>query len=131
MRSLSREIVFKYIFSKLFNQNDEGLFDVLCKDLSSEDKDFARILLTAIEAKEGEYLSTLEKLSISYKLNRIHNADKCTILLGMAELDTFIDTPIPVVIDEAVKIAAKYSTENSTDFVNGILGQYVKERKNG
>ena len=72
-----------------------------------------------------------ENLSISYKLNRIHNADKCTILLGMAELDTFIDTPIPVVIDEAVKIAAKYSTENSTDFVNGILGQYAKGRNNG
>lgn len=128
MRSLSREIVFKYIFSKLFNPNDEGLFDVLSKDLNNEDKNFATKLLTAVESKEQEYLSSLERLSISYKLNRIHNADKCTILLGMAELDTFPETPIPVVVDEAVKIAAKYSTENSTDFVNGILAQYAKER---
>jgi len=131
MRSLSREIVFKYIFSKLFNQNDEGLFDVLCKELNDEDKSFAKDLLNAIETNEKKYLSALEGLSISYKLNRIHNADKCTILLGMAELDTFADTPIPVVVDEAVKIAAKYSTENSTDFVNGILAQYAKERNNG
>ena len=52
MRSLSREIVFKYIFSKLFNQNDEGLFDVLCKELNDEDKSFAKDLLNAIETNE-------------------------------------------------------------------------------
>lgn len=128
MRTLSREIVFKYIFSKLFNPNDEGLFDVLCKDLNNDDKEFATKLLSAIESKESVYLSALEKLSISYKLNRIHCADRCAILIGMAELDEFNQTPIAVVIDEAVKIAGKYSTENSTDFVNGILAQYVKDR---
>ncbi len=128
MRSLSREVVFKYIFSKLFNQNDEGLFDVLCKDLSAEDKAFASDLLGAVETNENKYLSIIENLSVGYKLSRIHNADRCILLLGIAELETFPNTPIPVVIDEMVKIAAKYSTENSTDFVNGILAQFVKER---
>ena len=49
-------------------------------------------------------------------------------MIGMAELDNFPNTPVAVVIDEAVNLAGKYSTENSTDFVNGILAQYSREK---
>ena len=131
MRSLARESVFKYLFSRLFNPDDEGLFDVLIKDLNDGDKDFASKLLKQIIDNESLYLQKIDDLSIGYKINRIHNADKCVLQLGMAELDLFKDTPIPVVIDESVNLVAKYSTENSTDFVNGILAEYSKERNDG
>ena len=129
MRSLARECVFKYLYSKLFNPSDEGLFDVLTKELSSDDKSFALDLLNYVNLNQEKYLSCIEELSIGFKLSRIFNVDKCALLIGLAELDNCKDTPIPVIIDEAVKISAKYSTEKSTDFVNGILGEYV--RKNG
>ena len=129
MRSLARECVFKYLFSKLFNPNDEGLFDVLIKELSNDDKIFANDLLKFVVVNEEKYLSEIESLSLGFKLNRIFNVDKCAMLIGMAEFDNYKNTPIPVIIDEAVKLSAKYSTEKSTDFVNGILGEYVK--KNG
>lgn len=129
MRSLARESVFKFLFSKLFNSDDEGLFDVLIKDLDDNDKRFAKELLSSVENNQDEYLSCIEELSIGYKLNRVLNADKCALLIGIAELNAFTSTPIAVVIDEAVKIVAKYSTENSTDFVNGILAEYAR-RKN-
>jgi len=50
------------------------------------------------------------------------------LMLGMAELDNFPNTPIAIVIDEAVNLAAKYSTENSTDYINGVLAKYSKEK---
>ena len=128
MRSLAREVVFKYIFSKLFNPSDEGLFNVLSKELSENDKLFAKTLLNAVVDNETEYLSSIETLSIGYKLNRVLAADKCALLIGMAELNAFTETPVPVVIDEAVKLSAKYSTENSTDFVNGILAEYSRRK---
>ena len=131
MRSLAREAVFKYLFSRLFNPSDEGLFAVLCKDLSLENKEFASELLGYALSGEEKFLSSIERLSIGYKLNRINNADKCALIIGMAELDNFPNTPIPVVIDQAVSIVAKYSTEGSTDFVNGLLAGYVKEKNNG
>ena len=126
MRSLARETVFKYLFSRLFNPSDEGLFTVLCKELSKEDKDFASELLCAVDNSANKYDNLIEELAIGYKLNRIYNADRCAMILGMAELDNFKDTPIPVVIDETVKLVAKYSTENSTDFVNGIMAEYAR-----
>lgn len=131
MRSLAREAVFKFLFSQLFNQDDEGLFTVLCKELNHNDKLFAEQLLYAVEKDKELYLNEIEKLAIGYKLNRLYNVDKCALMLGMAELDAFVDTPVAVVIDETVNIVAKYSTENSTDFVNGILAEYLKEKHNG
>ncbi len=126
MRSQARETVFKYLFSRLFNPDDEGLFDVLIKEMSNEDKQFATELLSSVLSGEEKYLDQIGRLSIGYKVNRIHNADKCVLLLGMAELDNFKDTPVAVVIDEAVNLASKFSTENSTDYVNGILAEYAK-----
>ena len=131
MRSQAREAVFKLIFSQLFNQDDEGLFTVLCKNLSDGAKDFADQLLNAVMDKHDQYLSDIERLAIGYKLSRLYNADKCILLIGMAEIDNFHQIPIPVIIDEAVNLSAKYSTENSTNFVNGILAEYAKEKRNG
>ena len=128
MRSLAREAVFKYIYSRLFNPGDEGLFDVLIKDLKEDDKKFAKELLSCIDENQEKYLSEIERLSIGYKINRIYSVDKCALLLGIAEFEKFNETDFPIIIDETVNLAAKYSTENSTDFVNGILAQYVKER---
>ncbi|MBQ3116589.1 MAG: transcription antitermination protein NusB [Clostridia bacterium] len=128
MRSKARETVFMYLFSRLFNPSDEGLFAVLAKELGSDDKDFATKLLDSVIENEQTYLEKIAELSIGYKLNRLYNADKCALLLGFAELDNFKQTPTAVIIDETVNIVAKYSTENSTDFVNGILAEYAKER---
>ena len=128
MRSKARETVFMYLFSRLFNPSDEGLFAVLTKELKEEDKDFANKLLESVIENEQVYLEKIENLAVGYKLNRLYNADKCALLLGFAELDNFKQTPTAVIIDETVNIVAKYSTENSTDFVNGILAEYSKER---
>ena len=127
MRTLAREAVFKYNYSKLFNSDDEGLFSVLIKDFNDDDKDFATKLNDAFIKNEKMFLEKLNLIVHRYKIDRILSADKCIILIGMAESLVFPDTPKPVVIDEAVKLAAKYSTEKSPDFVNGILANYIKE----
>ena len=131
MRSQAREAVFKFIYSQLFNPDDEGIFAVLLKDLNKEDTLFANDLLSAINNKKDELLETISKLAVGYKLDRLYLADKCALLIGIAELNNFPQTPIPVVVNEAVNLAAKYSTDNSTNFVNGIMAEYIKEKNNG
>lgn len=128
MRSLAREIVFQYVFSRLFNQGDEGLFDVLAQDLSKDDKLFAKKLLDAVTENENRFNDELKSLSENFRFERIFAADRCAIYIGMAELSFFNDTPKAVAIDEAVKLSAKFSTEKSTDYVNGILAEYAKKQ---
>lgn len=129
MRSTSREIVFKYIFSKLFNPDSEGLFAALlsASDCNASDKEFATALLSAVESGSAGYDDAIANLSQNFKPERIFKTDVCAIKIGMAELDNFKDTPVPVVIDEAVKLSAKFSTDKSPDFVNGVLAAYVRE----
>ena len=131
MRRQSREAVLKYTYSKLFNANDEGLFDVLLNELNEDDKNFARQLLWYVESGWDKYVEIIDRLSQGYQLDRIILIDKCALVMGMAELDNFENTPLPVIIDETVTITAKYSTERSSDFVNGILSTYNKEKENG
>lgn len=128
MRSLARENVYKYIFSRLFNPSDEGLFDVLIKELNENDKQFAKDLLKAETENEERYLDIISDLSVGFSLDRVFATDKCAILIGMAELENFPDTPTAVVIDEAVNLARKFSNEKSTYFVNGILAEFERGR---
>ena len=127
MRTLAREAVFKYLFSRLFNPSDEGLFDVLIKELNDDDKNFAKKILQTVIDNELVYQEKLTELVTRYKFERIFKADRLAIYIGMAEYDSYKDlTPKIVMIDEAVKLSAKFSSENSPDFVNGVLGQYIK-----
>lgn len=128
MRSLAREVVFKCVFSQLFNRDDEGLFAVLAKELNNDDKLFAKQLFDSINTNFDQYTQIIDDYANGYNYKRIYNTDKCALLIGIAELNSFPETPIPVVIDEAVKLSSTYSTEKSTDFVNGILAKYVKEK---
>ena len=86
--------------------------------------------MTTLLENEQEYLNLLQDLSIGFDIDRIFSVDKCVILMAMAEIDSYPQTPVAVVINEAVNLVAKYSTENSTNFVNGILAKYVKEKEN-
>lgn len=133
MRSSARETAFKYLFAKLFGCANEELLAFIAKDekLTEQDYEFARKLSGFVLSDYEAYLNDVERLVRGYKLSRVYNADKCIIILGMAELKNCTETPIPVIIDEAVKIAAKYSTDKSTDFVNGVLAEYANEVRNG
>lgn len=128
MRSVAREVVFKYTFSKLFNPTDEELFSVLKKDasLNADDSAFADKLLKYSADGTEKYSAVIEESSKQFKLNRIFPADKCILIMGMAEMDNFPETPTIVIIDEVTKLAAKFSTERSPDFVNGIIAEYAK-----
>ena len=132
MRSKARETVFKYLFAELFNTANEEFFAVLIKEegLNAEEVSFAKELLNYSKSKISDYLDKIGALAIGYEVDRIYIADKCALILGMSELDNYPDTPKVVIIDEAVKLSAKFSTEKSTDFLNGILSRYSKEVRN-
>ena len=127
-RTLAREIVYKYLFARFFNGEDPHLYRVLADEakLDGEGKKFADNLLKCILEHHDELLSEIENLVVGYKLDRIYSADKCSLMLGIAELKYF-DTPKAVVIDQVVSLSGVYSTDKSVDFVNGVLAKYVKE----
>ena len=51
----------------------------------------------------------------------------CALYIAVAELKYFSDIPPVVSIDEAISLVRKYSTEESMNFVNGILAAVKKD----
>jgi len=51
--------------------------------------------------------------------------------MALVELDEFPDTPVKVVLNEAIELAKKFSTAESSAFVNGILDAWVKRNDRG
>ena len=80
-----------------------------------------------------EHLAEIDKLVSTYAKNwtisRMSAVDRSTLRMATYELVFSPDhTPVPAVIDEAIELAKKYSTENSSKFINGLLDQLKKER---
>ena len=62
---------------------------------------------------------------MNWKLERVAAIDRAILRLALHEMRA-TDTPVKVVINEAVDLAKKYSSDDAGGFVNGILDAYHK-----
>ena len=76
----------------------------------------------------------IDKLVCAYAKNwtiaRMSAVDRSILRMATYEMIFSPEkTPVPAIIDEAIELAKKFSTENSSKFINGLLDQLKKERK--
>ena len=71
----------------------------------------------------------ISKHSKGWNIERLVRIDKNILRIAIAELLYIKDIPLSVSIDEAVELAKKYSTDESSSFINGILRQVVEENR--
>jgi len=76
-------------------------------------------------AKEVD--AQIQKYSNGWDISRLVKIDKDILRIAITELLYIKETPIKVVVDEAVELAKKYSTEDSSSFINGILAKVILE----
>jgi N utilization substance protein B len=67
----------------------------------------------------------IAKHAVNWKLERVAAIDRAILRLALHEIRA-TDTPVKVVINEAVDLAKKYSSDDAKGFVNGILDAYHK-----
>jgi transcription antitermination protein NusB len=89
---------------------------------------FAEDLIRNTIIHLDEIETALEKHSNNWSLERIAGVDRSILKVAIYEM-LFTSTPAPVIINEAVDIAKKYSSESSNKFVNGILDAINHELK--
>lgn len=129
MRRDSREAVYKILYSELFNsENDDEFVKSVFEEhnLNKEDKQFANSLLDCINQNKSEINDAISNLATGYNFDRIYSTDKCALIIAVCEMKYFDDIPSIVSIDEALFLVRKYSTEESLNFVNGILASLKK-----
>ena len=126
MRSYAREVAFCKIYTYLITEQFDGDFSQFDSDkLTEEDLTFASSMVQGVIADKANLDAIVAQYSTSFKLSRIYRLDLAALELALWEMRN-TDTPAPVVINEAVSLAKKYSTEKSVSYVNGILAAYLR-----
>lgn len=93
---------------------------------SSEDgapTDYCRELVAGVESAQARIDGIIEDISQNWALSRMPLVDRSILRLAVYEMLYRDDVPDSVSINEAVEMAKVYGGEDSSKFVNGILGR--------
>ena len=82
---------------------------------------FARELVAAATERAAEIDELIASASKNWRIERMSRVDRNILRLGACELIAFHDVPVKVVINEAVELAKRFGTAESSAFVNGVL----------
>jgi transcription antitermination protein NusB len=91
-------------------------------------KDFAIALVRNVLINKDGIDKVISERSIGWTLDRMGYVDRNILRVAIYEL-LFTQTPHSVVINEAVNLAKKFGSDDSSKFINGILGKLVEEKK--
>ena len=131
-RRVARELALKFLYQTEFNSNSpDSELNSFCEraNVSEEIQNFTQTLIKNIFFHKKEVDGLLKKISANWVPDRMAMIDKNILRLGICELLFDSTTPPKVVINEAVEIAKKFGTEESPDFINGILDKVYKDSK--
>ncbi len=90
---------------------------------------FMKKIIYGTHENKTQIDSLIKKYAKNWELSRMATIDRNILRIGTYEIIKTPETPISVIIDEAVEIAKTYSTADSSKFVNGILDKLKHERK--
>lgn len=95
--------------------------------LSSNDKKFLLELVNGTECNLEEIDEIISDKSKEWKLNRMMGVDRSITRMAVYELKFREEKLTPnIIINEAVELAKKFGTDESSRFVNGILGAIAR-----
>lgn len=134
-RHLSRSIVLQALFEWDLNAIDKKeVIDVLDRNIeefaqNKSDRPFMEKLLNGILSKQSELDLVISKAAPEWPIDRISPVDRNILRLGLFELlfSERSEVPAKVAINEAIELAKQFGGDNSSRFVNGVLGAVYKE----
>jgi len=133
-RRLAREIALKALY-----QAEVGKFPIeestqlLIEDLAlTEDiAEFVRQHTSGVHRHLAEIDSLINQYSIDWPINRLASIERNILRLAVFELAHREDIPASVAINEAVELAKQYGDEASPKFINGVLGNLLRQGLQG
>ncbi len=137
-RHLGRIIALQTLYEEEFrvecNDKDFNLKDVLNRNVRRysdmvDDRAFIEELVAGVDAKQFELDTMLQPIAPDWPIEQIARMDRLVLRIGAYELSFNTTIPPKVVINEAVELAKAFGGENSSKFVNGVLGTLLRQRE--
>ena len=131
-RRLAREYCLQALYLADISKLSAGeILRALSDSASALDEDtrmFADSLFNGAVSGRAAADALLQEYATNWKLTRMSAVDRCILRMAAYEILHDTGTPFAAVIDEAIELGKKYSTENSGRFINGVLDR-MKDRR--
>jgi N utilization substance protein B len=106
---------------------DDVLREIVGEHAEAEHRHFVHDLVLGTLAFAPEADAAVAPLLEGWSLERLPTIDRLLLEMGTYELRRRPETPAAVAINEAVELAKKFSTDDSSRYVNGVLNAVSKE----
>jgi N utilization substance protein B len=93
-----------------------------------EDTKFIKSLVEGVSKEAKKLDSLLQPLAPEWPIDQIARMDRVTLRMGAYELLHSSEVPPKVVINEAVELAKAFGGDNSSKFINGVLGTLLRQQ---
>ncbi|MGC9056626.1 MAG: transcription antitermination factor NusB [Candidatus Saccharicenans sp.] len=123
-RRKARECALQILFQLEFgDESIEEVFRDFWKHqrVSPEVKEYCEILVRGISQNKLEIDNLIQQASRNWRLDRMAVVDRNVLRIAVYELKSEKNLPVPVIIDEAIEIAKKFSGQEAAIFINGLL----------
>lgn len=130
-RSRAREVALQALFQEDLNPRDsrDQIAPFLHSRLQDEQlREFAMTLVLGVLRNQSELDVLLESKADNWSLGRMAATDRNVLRLGAFEI-RYAETPDRVAIDEALELAKRYGSAQSSQFVNGILDKLILRKE--
>jgi N utilization substance protein B len=128
-RRLAREQVLQALYAIDVGSRDpaEAIDEVVPENAPAEHRRFVRdLVIGTVEFAPDADAAIAPRLE-AWTLDRLPEIDRLILRMGTFELRERAQTPPAVVINEAVELAKKFSTEESGRFINGVLNAVARD----
>ncbi|MBU1016639.1 MAG: transcription antitermination factor NusB [Patescibacteria group bacterium] len=128
-RKLAMSVVFAWAFLSKETQLDKELSLELL-DIKEFDQDLYNKTRQSVMDNIQEIDAELIKAAPEWPLDKIAKIDLACLRIAICELKYIKNIPAKVVIDEAVELSKEFGGDNSSKFINGVLGTLLAENPN-
>ena len=130
-RRIGREAAIQFLYGQEINPEDrleslEAFWEV--RPIRPEARAFAEKLIDGVLEHKVEIDTILTEKLENYRMERLAAVDRNILRLAIHEILHCDDIPAPVSINEAIEIAKRFGSTESSGFVNGLLDSVRKSR---
>ena len=126
-RELALQMLFQMDMGKQSALHVEKTFWAERSELEEEVRSFAIDLFHVADERREEIDKLIEKHAEHWRMERMAAVDRNILRGACAEFLGFPKTPKPVVINESLEIARRFSSPESVQFINGVLDSVARE----
>lgn len=126
-RELCLQMLFQWDMGKQSPEHVQKTFWAERGEVDEETRGFADDLFRLAVERHAQIDELIQKHAQHWRVERMAAVDRNVLRTGVAEFLGYQKTPRPVVINEALEIARKFSAPESVQFINGVLDSVGKE----